>query len=165
VSRSAPHELEFPMSTHVRRPNLRLVGVDPLTPAGVSARNDAREIARENQAAAHNAALNPADPRWVLAVAAYSKLEGTTLTPERRAQVIRTARVLGIRPFDANVIIALAQDRARRGEDIGAAIATIRAIPRPEPVAGRRAVILLWCAALATASLAIGVLIRWITRR
>lgn len=59
------------------------------------------------------------DPRWVFAVRVRDRLEGGTaaiLTPERRAALLRHAPVFGLRPFDANVIIALVQDAARRGE-------------------------------------------------
>ncbi|MFG0252816.1 MAG: hypothetical protein ACF8NJ_08090 [Phycisphaerales bacterium JB038] len=72
-------------------------------------------IARENQAAARTE-LDPADPRWVLAVRVAQALEGAQLRPERREKLLKLATHLGLRAFDANLVIALVQDRARRGE-------------------------------------------------
>ena len=40
------------------------------------------------------------------------------LTPERRNTLLTTATMLGLRPFDANLIIAIVQDAARRGEGV-----------------------------------------------
>src|SRR5690606_32539585 len=55
------------------------------------------------------------DPRWVLAVRVGQELEGTMLRPERREQLIKTGKMMGLSPFDANLIIAIVQDQARRG--------------------------------------------------
>lgn len=43
-------------------------------------------------------------------------LEGAQLRPQKRQKLLELATHLGMRPFDANLIIALVQDRARRGE-------------------------------------------------
>jgi hypothetical protein len=56
-----------------------------------------------------------ADPRWVLAVRAAESLEGTLLRPEKRDRLLRLGRLLGLTTFDANLVIAIIQDRARRG--------------------------------------------------
>ena len=56
-----------------------------------------------------------ADPRWVLAVRVAEQLEGALLSPEKRHRLIRTAVVIGLTAFDANLIIAIVQDQARRG--------------------------------------------------
>lgn len=72
-------------------------------------------MARENRLAAE-AELNPNDARWVLAIRAAQALEGAQLRPERREKLVRLATTLGMRPFDANLVIAIVQDRARRGE-------------------------------------------------
>ena len=130
------------------------------------ARRDA--VGRENRAAAANTKLSPTDPRWVLAVRAYSQLQGSALTPERRERVLETARLLGVRPFDANVIIAIAQDHARRGEPLAGAAPTLSIVARPpedSPRARRtrRAwTALRWIAALAAAITATTLLIRWL---
>jgi hypothetical protein len=129
-----------------------------------------RAVARENQAARHNLGLDPTDPRWKLALRAYAQLEGTALTPERRRQVERTAATLGVRPFEANVIMAIVQDHARHGRGLPDAAATLALLDAPAtPVAGRassdtRVIWLRWIAALA-ASVAVNAwLIAWILR-
>ena len=63
---------------------------------------------------------------------AQSQLQGTALTPERRARVMRTAEQLGIRPFDANMIIAVVQDHARRGEDLADAATALAGVQHTE---------------------------------
>jgi len=42
-------------------------------------------------------------------------LQGNILSPERRERIIRMARLFDLTPFDANMIIAIVQDQARRG--------------------------------------------------
>ena len=111
------------MSTADAQPHLRLVGAaDWWGDARTRAR---RAVADENRAAATNRGLSPTDPRWALAARAYSQLQGSALTQERRLQVMRTARRLGVRPFDANLIIAIVQDQARRGRGLREAAGTI----------------------------------------
>ena len=55
------------------------------------------------------------DPRWVLAIRTAEQLQGTILPPTQRAKLIRLGRLIGLTAFDANLIIAIVQDRARRG--------------------------------------------------
>ena len=43
-------------------------------------------------------------------------LEGTIIGSDSRARIMAKASALGIRAFDASMMIALVQDRARRGE-------------------------------------------------
>ena len=57
----------------------------------------------------------PTDPRWVLAIRTSESLEGQILRPERRERLIRLGKVMGLTPFDCNLIIAIVQDQARRG--------------------------------------------------
>ena len=57
----------------------------------------------------------PDDPRWVLAVRTSELLEGPILRPERRDGLVRLGRTLGLSLFDANLVIAIVQDQARRG--------------------------------------------------
>ena len=117
------------MSTVDAQPHLRLVGAaDGWTDALTRAR---QAVADENRAAAANRSLNPTDPRWVLAARAYSQLQGSALTYERRMRVMRTARRLGVRPFDANLIIAIVQDQARRGRGLPEAAGTIALLEPP----------------------------------
>lgn len=57
------------------------------------------------------------DPRWVLAVRTGEALQGAVLRPDRREKLLRLGRLLGLTPFDCNMIIAIVQDQARRGHD------------------------------------------------
>ena len=57
----------------------------------------------------------PADPRWVLALRTAESMEGQILRPEKRERVLRVGRMLGLSPFDSNLVIAIVQDQARRG--------------------------------------------------
>ncbi len=59
--------------------------------------------------------MDAADPRWVLAIRTSQCLQGAILAPEQRDRLLILARLLGLTPFDANLIIAIVQDQARRG--------------------------------------------------
>ena len=115
---------------------------------------------RENQAAASNPSLEPTDPRWVLAARTHTQLQGTTLTPERRQRLLRIADLLGVRPFEANVIMAIVQDHARQGLPLGEAQATLALLTRPRR--SRRAHWFQWLAALAFAVVVTAILIAWL---
>ena len=125
------------MSNAASQPHLRLVGVDDaeVLERWHRRRQARQEAARETRAAAGNPSLEPTDPRWVLAVRAYSQLQGTTMTPERRQRMIRTARTLGVRPFDANLVIAIVQDHARRGLTLQEAEGTLKLLEKPRAAA------------------------------
>ena len=148
------------MSTVDAQPHLRLVGAaDGWTDALTRAR---QAVADENRAAAANRSLNPTDPRWVLAARAYSQLQGSALTYERRMRVMRTARRLGVRPFDANLIIAIVQDQARRGRGLPEAAGTIALLEPP----GTRSAGWTWARWIAAAACAVAAntfLIWWLT--
>ncbi len=65
------------------------------------------------------AGVGNTDPRWLLAVKTSSLLEGgraALLRPDRRKIVLDLAHHMGLRPFDANLVIAVVQDSARAGE-------------------------------------------------
>lgn len=67
---------------------------------------------------AGHAALSPVDARWVFAARVAESLEGysaAVLPPEKRERLMRLAEVIGLRPFDANLIIAIVQDSVRCG--------------------------------------------------
>ena len=71
------------------QPPLRLVGASDDPPAlapqhAAGASTVQQAVALENRAAMGNHALQPTDPRWVLAARAYGQLQGSTLSPERR---------------------------------------------------------------------------------
>ena len=140
--------------------HLRLVGSDD--PSAVRIWRAKRAIAEENRAAGGNPSLDPTDPRWVLAARAHSQLQGTTLTPERRQRVLRNARQLGVRPFEANVIIAVVQDHARRSAPLTQAADTLSLLRDPRSDAQRPATWSRWIAAGLTALAANAILIWWL---
>jgi hypothetical protein len=57
----------------------------------------------------------PDDPRWLLALRVSESLEGPILTHEKRERLLRLGKLLGLSAFDSNLVIAIVQDRARRG--------------------------------------------------
>ncbi len=56
-----------------------------------------------------------ADPRWVLAVRVAETMQGAMLPVDARQRLVRLGKVMGLSPFDANLVIAIVQDQARRG--------------------------------------------------
>ena len=42
-------------------------------------------------------------------------LQGSILGPEKRQRLIKLGKILGLTAFDANLVIAIVQDQARRG--------------------------------------------------
>ncbi|MEZ6243037.1 MAG: hypothetical protein R3B57_08340 [Phycisphaerales bacterium] len=102
-------------------------GTDPL-----------RELSEQRQRSAPSADLPAADARWVFAVrVAYAIEPGPepALPPDRRRRLLGIAKALGLRPFDANLIIAIVQDAARSGDPLGASVEERLGLIRP---AGRR---------------------------
>jgi len=65
-----------------------------------------------------SARLSHEDVRRIFALEVASSLQGgraALLTPERRRRLLARAGQLGLRPFDASLVIAVTQDNARRG--------------------------------------------------
>jgi len=91
----------WPSSAKGDHPSLRLVGIEP-QPARPQPKRG-KPITEAN------------DPRWVLAVRAAAYMEGPILRPEHRRTLQKLARVMGLSSFECNLIIAIVQDRARRG--------------------------------------------------
>ena len=133
------------------RPRLRLVGSEPepeqtrlraVTPREVAAR---KAIAQENHAAKRTAqALPEGDLRLVFAIDVAKALQGgraAILTPERRRDLVAGAESMGMRPFDANLVIAMVQHAAREGEDAAGpgAMGALPLIRGGERRAGRKA--------------------------
>ncbi len=124
----APHDAGLGVHRALRPvdsggPALRLVDEDgrreaPSTRAAATRaamRERHRAIERENHAASR---LDPDDARGIVAARVAEALEGgpaAILRPERRRRIVALASRLGLRPFDANLIIAIVQDGARRG--------------------------------------------------
>lgn len=81
---------------------------------------DARaRIGRENALASALTDLRADDGRRIFAMRVAEALEGgraAVLPPERRTRLVRIASMLGVRTFDAHLVIAIVQDGARRGE-------------------------------------------------
>ena len=98
----------------------RRVAVEPDRPAllrRAAIEEPEREVERENIGAA--AAMAATDPRWVMALRVYESIEGgraAILRPDKRRTLVGLATRLGLRAFDANLIIAIVQDAARCGE-------------------------------------------------
>jgi len=109
------------------RPTLRLVrdaaGTTVVRAAPGAAASDARcparaasAVAAENRSAG---SIDAVDARWVLATVVARELEGgraAVLSPERRRAVLAAGAKLGLRPFDAGLVVAIVQDGARTGE-------------------------------------------------
>ena len=77
-----------------------------------------QRVALENRLAAGRQDLGHENPYWRLAGNVAGALDGVILAPERRRRLLQDAHRMGVREFDANLVIALVQDRARRGEDL-----------------------------------------------
>lgn len=77
--------------------------------------------------------LGSDDPRWILARETARAMGGAVLPFERREGLMALAQRLGLRPFDANLIVAVVQDRARRGESIESATPSLMMIAGAPP--------------------------------
>ena len=104
------------------------------------------EVTAENSASAADGPL-PSDPTMLLLSEISQNLEGSILTADRRRAVLIRAESLGIRPFDASLLIAVAQDRARRGESLKGAPNTLQSTILQEQSASGP-LIALWMGAL-----------------
>ena len=144
------------MTSITSQPYLRLVGVNEAGPE----QRVRQVVTAENRAAAANPDLDPTDPRWVLAMRAYTQLQGSALTFDRRERLMRNAKCMGVRPFDASMILAIVQDRARRGGSLSDVAGTV-AMLEP-PVRRRDRGVLRWIAAVASAVVATTLLIQWL---
>ena len=97
--------------------------------------------------------ISMTDPRWVLAMRVWHELDGDVLGPERREKLVRMGKTFGLTVFESNLIIAIVQDRARRGEPPHEALSTLSLIRSPESIRrGTRYTyawkVAGWCAAL-----------------
>ena len=125
------------------------------------------DVKRANRLAAK---LPADDARLIMAARVAESLSGgkaAILRPERRVSLLRMATRLGIRPFDANLIIAVVQDSARRGETLADIEADDRLGPitHPEFARSRRERNLFWRRVrivLAAAAIA-GIALTWLT--
>lgn len=155
------------MSSAASQPNLRLVGLDNGSSDTAWADQERARLAviKENRIAAHVPGLDPGDPRWILAMQTQARLQGAMLTPERRDQLMRSATKLGLRPFEANLVIAIVQDRARAGQRVDEAaptIAMLRPSTSPKMQAASSSILHYWVAALLAAGAIAYTIIRWL---
>lgn len=150
------------MDAAASKTHLRLVGAD--NPADLALMHASQAVARENAAASRNMHLDPTDPRWVVAATTHAKLQGSTLTQQRRQHVLKLAHRLGVRPFEANVIIAIVQDQARQGAMLADAAPTLKLLRDPrEDRKLKNTGWSRWLWAIATAVMANTLLIWWLT--
>ncbi|HYE60579.1 MAG TPA: hypothetical protein VD997_01165 [Phycisphaerales bacterium] len=105
-----------PQNGVVRVSRLRLAESEVLTRGADPVRVAWREVARENHA---SRVMGPQDARWELALEVEESIEGgraAIIRPEVRRRLVTRATERGLRPFDANLVIAVVQEGARRGE-------------------------------------------------
>lgn len=108
------------------------------------------EVRAETAAAA---AIPAHDARWVTAARASQAIEGgraAVLRPEVRARLVTSAERMGLRPFDANLVLAIVQDAARQGHTIQDAdtIDRLALVRGREPTPRRRGVFVALCLGL-----------------
>jgi len=150
MQQRATSRLRVERSTHVR-PDARAERL--FRQAVAQEMLQARESAR-------TPAFDPNDARWMLATETQRALQGAVLAYEDRRRLLAMANRLGVRAFDANLILAIVQDRARRGEPLESAAATLAVIPQPAP--RRLDLVPIWFAAILVAMLADAALIAWL---
>lgn len=180
VNTPAPRPFTEPREAAARilRLTAANVGVEPV-PEFVEVRRREASVSDEGQVRREMlsaSTLSPDDARSILARRTGELLEGgrqAMLRPERRRNLERLASRLGLRDFDAGLVIAIAQDAARHGErsDAGSVderLALVggagRSTPGDAPAAGTHARIG-WTvlASAVLASLMLAALIRWIS--
>lgn len=62
--------------------------------------------------------IDALDGRWVLAVRAREQMNGAILSGSARQRLLRLGGVLGLNRFEANLVLAIVQDAARRGRKL-----------------------------------------------
>jgi len=146
--------------------NLKLVGV-PRDSSWSHAQRAKLEVVKENRLAAHANGLDPRDPRWILAMQTQARLQGSMLTADRRQRLMNSAKKLGMRPFEANLVIAIVQDRARIGQPVETSTPTLRLMREVDPQTTKDAASegnwARWFAAIAGAAALAGLILRWLS--
>ncbi len=153
-----------PDSHPVLRPALRLVGTEGVRPEPEPPRRAREAVARENRAAA---GLSDGDARRIFALRVEGALDGgraAVLSPDRRRELVAGAVAGGLRPFEANLVIAIVQDGVRHGErgvgeKTGSLLALVR---RPEAERGAPVAAIVW--AIAIAMLLVMLAVSWVLR-
>lgn len=153
-------------SADTGRPVLRLASPDVASSPRVSrARAAVAAVRSENRAASE---LSARDARWALAVAAANSVEGGVagvISPEKRRRLVSMGARLGLRPFDANLVIAIVQDGARTGSPLSSGVeerlSLVRRPSKPERNAKGELIGAL-AASAALAGLLFLLLLRWL---
>ncbi len=101
--------------------------------------------------APQESSLRATDPRWVLAVRAAELMQGPVLAPNDREQLLQTGRMMGLNPFQSNLVIAIVQDQARRGGSPQQAVKELAFIPPAQRPSTRH----IWRVALIAAALVV----------
>jgi hypothetical protein len=145
-----------PKSILVLTPSLRLADAEPDTTPPAARRH----IAREN----HAAALAADDARWLFAQHVKDSVEGgraALVRPQIRRNLVTRAEQMGLRPFDANLVIAIVQDAARRGEHLDQSADRLAFIPakRRDPIGP----LMILGAAIGLAAGLVSLLIGWLS--
>lgn len=112
---------------------LRLVNAERpiVSPPRHAPASSERQVRAANLDAAR---LDALDARWVLAVRTTMSLQGgraAILRPDDRRSLVTQATRMGLRPFDAALVIAIAQDAARSGEALSGSPQDRLAMVRP----------------------------------
>ncbi len=117
-------------------------------------------------------ALLSDDARWVFAVRVRREIQGgraAIVAPESRKRLLKLAHRLGLRDFDANLVIAIVQDDARLYPSpapvpSSAAKGPLAMVRPAQPDEGSRALVVWWSvgASVSLAGLACYFLIRWL---
>ncbi|HWB20119.1 MAG TPA: hypothetical protein VG711_07465 [Phycisphaerales bacterium] len=109
---------------------LRLVGAqDERRLVTDNAARSAGRVQKENLRARELFAEFQNDPRWTIAMRAYSQLQNCVMTPSGRKNVHDLAHRLNIKRFDANLLIAVAQEHKREGGTLATLSRRILTVP------------------------------------
>lgn len=164
VSSGMARSVEPAPPWHAVRPGPSVRPTDPTSPPPLRLVAGAapRALPRRHAASPERSTLDPADARWVFAVRVAGKLEGgrrAILRPENRDRLHKDAKALGLRPFDASLVIAIVQDGARAGHALGPSaadrLALVRQVPQRRAAAPDAALIATATGALLTALVAL----------
>ena len=147
---------------------LRLVGAPAAgrralsVPVAARFAPDARTIPEQGR-------IDAQDPRWAFAVRVAARLQGgaaAILAPEDRAALLESARRLGLRTFDASLVIAIVQDSARSGLDpLGQAAEDGLSMVRPVQTEGGAGVGVLLACALGLGAAMMAAMVWWVVGR
>ncbi len=147
---------------------IKMTGVKPLPPSKSEQKPDNRassSLPSESTAISSPQTpqenLSATDPRWVFAVRTSQILEGAVLPYAKREQLMKVGSLLGLNRFECNLLIAIVQDHARRGLNIGAARELIKRVPvrnknRSKPITMWKAA--LWAGAILVTEIVTAVL-------